>query len=112
MAIQADATFDMTVGDGTVPLGSYNSEKVSIQVNATGLNAADAVVTIQESNDNIVFVDLADNLGNKLEATLDASPTKTIMLKTDIGMSQFFRASIVRGAVTTGDLEFFVKTSQ
>lgn len=105
-------TFDMSTGNGTVDLGTIQVEKISWQVDATGLDAADAVVTIQESNTGVNYIDLADNLGNKLEVTLDASPTVTKVLKTTIGMSKKFRASIVVNTVTTGTLTFTASATQ
>jgi len=99
-------------GSGTFPIGTIGPEKFSIQITATGLDAADAVVKVQQSNDNVNFVDLEDNSGSALEATLTPSPATTKILATDIGMSEFFQLDIDEGAATTGTLTFSMKVNQ
>lgn len=99
-------------GSGTFKLHAVVPEKFSIQISATGLDAADAVVKVQQSNDDVTFVDLEDNAGAALEVTLDASPTVTKILATDIGMSKFFQLDIDEGAATTGTLTFTMNVTQ
>jgi hypothetical protein len=91
----ANITSNSVDMDGT-PTKTLN---LGVQVNATSLNSADAVVKVQHSNDNVNFADVTD-----ASLTL-ASGTSTQILSpiTNIG-SRYYRVVFTKNTNSAGSL--------
>lgn len=98
-------TYDLSDGSGFAVDKDISAEKVSLQIKADGLDAADGVITLMQSNDRRNYLDLADNDGNVLNVTLPAGSSVRI-LQTDIKMGRYLLVKIAAGANSTGTLEF------
>ena len=95
VAATANITSNSVDMDGT-PTKTLN---IGIQVNSTSFNAADAVVKIQHSNDNVNFTDITD-------ATLTiATGTASAILApiTNIG-TRYYRAVYAKNTNSAGTI--------
>jgi hypothetical protein len=97
-------TYDITRGNGefTIGNGVLTFDKFACQVVVSGLTGVDSEITIQESNDGVLWNDIVDNSGAALTVVLSANGS--YMLKSTVFLSRFIRANYVVNSATHGIL--------
>lgn len=92
-------TFDLSTGDGTVTTSNFiRYNGLSFQLDATSLDAADATVQIQKSNNGNNFADISGAV-----ITLPSSTT-TNFIEIVGAKNEFYKLVITVNSVTSGTL--------
>ncbi len=104
------ATYDISLGSGTVDLGPVRGREIGVQVltNIT-FNGGTTTVTLQGSNDNLNWSDATDINDKEISFTL------TVAEFSDVDTSgfayKFLRANIVEGDATVGIITVLVNVA-
>ena len=96
---EQNLTYNMADGNGNITTDNFiRYNALSFQIDGTGLDAADATVQVQKSNNGTNFVNISG-----ATATL-ASGTATSFIEVSGAKNEFYKLVITVNTVTTGTL--------
>ncbi len=97
--------YDVSGGDENFEGIAFNGENHLVaQFYYTTINQVDAKFRLQESLDNVNFLDSLDSAGNTIEMTIDNSISTDILKVSDF-TSAYIRFQYIEGTAATGTFD-------
>lgn len=99
--------YDLSLGDSSLTTKNIlGFSRLSFQLKTVGLDAANATIQIQKSNDRKDFLDIVG-------ATLTfGSGTNTNFIEVENAKNAFYKAKIVVGSVTAGTIKIELRATR